>query len=255
MGGRRISKENKKPTLRERMPVWMSQRLVGGIILLSVLVVVFGFGGWWVLQPDTLPIKRVQVEGKFRYLSQKDVYDALGNLASGGFFNVDVRAVKRAAESLPWVDQASVRRVWPHTLRVEITEQIPLARWNNDKLVNVHGVLFQPALKSLPDNLPMFSGPAGTEKKVAEQFQYLSKQLASVGLAIRGLRLTDRRAWDLRLQNNVALVLGKTASDERMERFIAVYPRVLKEKVSQVQSVDMRYTNGFAVRWKDSSTG
>jgi cell division protein FtsQ len=260
MGAKRIfqqtrKQENKKLSLRERMPVWLSQRLVGGVILLTVLVAVSILGSWWLLQPDTLPIKRVQVEGQFRYLDQKDVYDALGNLASGGFFNVDVRAVKHAAESLPWVDRASVKRVWPDTLQVEIKEQVPLARWNDNKLINIHGVLFEPPVKSLPDKLPLFSGPTGTEQKVAEQYQDLSKQLASVGLIIEELRLTNRRAWDLRLKNNVALLLGKTASNERLERFVAVYPRVLKEKVLRIESVDLRYTNGFAVRWKETSRG
>jgi len=265
MGGKRTSQQTgkqqtrkqqtKKPSLRERMPVWLSQRMVGGVIILTVLATMFGVGSWWLMQPGTLPIKRVQVEGQFRYLAQKDVYDALGNLTSGGFFNVDVRAVKRAAESLPWVEHASVRRVWPDTLRVAIQEQVPLARWKDTQLVNIHGVVFAPPLNSLPEKLPHFSGPSGTEQKVAEQYQRLSKELTSVGLSVEELRLTDRRAWDLRLQNNVSLLLGKTDSDERLERFIAVYPRVLKEKVSQVESVDLRYTNGFAVRWREPLAG
>jgi cell division protein FtsQ len=51
------------------------------------------------------------------------------------------------------------------------------------------------------------------------------------------------------------LLLGKGINNERLERFISVYPKLLGEKIAQVDSVDLRYTNGFAVRWKAPSAG
>lgn len=255
MGARRKTTKIQKKTLSERMPAWINRRAVGAAILLTVVGGGLGFGSWLLVQPDTLPIKRVKVEGEFRYLDEQDVYKALGGLASGGFFNVDVRSVKQAAESLQWIDSASVRRKWPDTLKIEITEQVPLARWGKDKVMNVRGELFQPPMKGLPESLPDFSGPEGTAEKVAKQYQSLSGRLAAIGLGIEKLRLTERRAWDLKLKNGLTLILGRPASDERIERFVAVYSKVLKEKVKQIRSVDLRYTNGFAVRWEESSTG
>ena len=257
MGARRNTQPQKpkKLLLREQMPVWLNQRFLGGVMLLTILGGTLGMGVWTLVQPGTLPIKRVQVAGEFHYLDQKDLYAAMGDLASGGFFNVDVHAVKIAAESLPWVDSASVRRIWPDTLRVEVTEQVPLARWEKTKVVNVRGEVFQPSLVGLPETLPEFVGPEGTAEKVAENYQKFSQHLATVGLAIGELRLTERRAWDLRLDNGLQLMLGRTATSERLDRFVVAYPQVLGEKVSQVKSVDLRYTNGFAVRWKETSTG
>lgn len=258
MGARRKITTIKKKTLRERLPTWLNQRLVGAVILVSVIGAGMGFGSWLLVQPDTLPIKRVKVEGEFHYLSEQDVYKALGELTSGGFFNVDVRAVKLAAESLQWIDSASVRRQWPSTLQIEITEQVPLARWGKDKVINIRGEIFQPPGKGLSETLPVFSGPEGTGEKVARQYQVLSGLLASTGLTIEELRLTQRRAWDLRLNNGLILLLGRPASEERLERFVATYPKVLKEKVTQMKSIDLRYTNGFAVSWKPgngTSTG
>ena len=100
MGARRKIQKIQKKSLRERLPGWLNRRLVGAAILSSVLGVGLGAGSWLLAQPDTLPIKRVKVEGEFRHLAEQDVYNALGELTSGGFFNVDVHAVKQAAESL-----------------------------------------------------------------------------------------------------------------------------------------------------------
>lgn len=255
MGARRKVTTVQKKTLRDRLPAWISQRFVGAVILISVIGVGLGSGGWLLVQPDTLPIKRVKVTGEFRYLVEQDVFNALGELASGGFFNVDVHSVKLAAESLQWIDTASVRRIWPATLQIEINEQVPLARWGKEDLINVRGELFHPSLEKLTDALPVFSGPDGTETKVAKQYQLLSAQLSPVGLVVEELRLTERRAWDLRLKNGLKLILGRPDTEERLARFITAYPKFSKEKTEQMQSVDLRYTNGFAVRWKKSLNG
>jgi cell division protein FtsQ len=259
MGARRIVPRQKGPKQQKAprklqlslpRPQWLSRRLLGGVMLLVVAGSVLVSGGWWLSQPTTLPIERVQVEGEFRYLAREDIYAALGELASGGFFNVDVRAVKQAAESLPWVDRASVRRMWPDTLQVEITEQVPLARWGKDQVVNARGEVFTPPLQVLPVDLPVFSGPQDTAQMVAAKYQALSAQLTSVGLKIAALSLSQRRAWQLRLANGLQLLLGRAGNDAQLQRFVTVYPRVLGEKLAQMQSVDLRYTNGFAVRWK-----
>jgi cell division protein FtsQ len=257
MGARRnhTVKKSRKLDLYERLPGWFNQRLFGATLLVMVLAVPSGFGIWYLAKPDTLPIRSVKVEGEFRYLEQQDVYEALGGLASGGFFNVDVRAVKMAAESLPWVDSASVRRAWPDTLRLEITEQVPLARWGEHQVVNRRGELFQPSVKGLPENLPKFIGPSGTGQKVTVNYFLLSKKMAQINLRINEVVLTDRRAWHVRLENGLYLSLGKVVNNERLERFISVYPKLLGEKTAQVSSIDLRYTNGFAVRWKEPSAG
>lgn len=255
MGAKRNTPTTQKKSLKERLPAWFNQRLVGAVIIVSFVSTGLGLGVWLMTQPETLPIKRVTVKGEFRHLAEKDVYGTLGGLTSGGFFNVDVRAVKQAAESIQWVDSASVRRLWPETLQIEITEQVPLARWGKDEVINVRGEVFQSSVQGLSESLPVFIGPDGTEEKVARQYQLLSGLLAPVGLEIEELRLTERRAWDLRLKNGLSLLLGRPSSKERLGRFVAAYPKVLKEKVTHMKSVDLRYTNGFAVNWKESSTG
>ena len=166
---------------------------------------------------------------------------------------MDVHAVKLAAESVPWVDRASVRRVWPDTLVVEIEEQIPLAYWGSGTatLLNTRGEPFHPA--AVPAGLPRLGGPEGMEQVVAARYQTLSRQLAELNLAVVELQLSPRRAWALRLDNGLRLSLGREAGPEALARFVTVYPQVLARQVERMQGVDLRYTNGFSVRWKDET--
>lgn len=252
MGARR---NVKKPTPKQpKLESWLTRRLLGGVLLVSVVGGLLGFAVWQLAQTDTLPIQQVQVKGEFVYLDTQNLYQAVGDLASAGFFNVDVRAVKQAAESLPWVESASVRRIWPDTLRIDIREQIPLARWQAGGMVNRHGeVVLVGTTEALVD-LPLFSGPEGAAKMLAERYQHLSTSLASIELAVTELVLNERRAWQVSLNNGMRLLLGRAALDVPLSRFVVAYKNVLEEKVGNIQSVDLRYTNGFAVRWSEVSS-
>ena len=260
MGARRIvAKKNRKTPFSERLsmrlpawqaPGWLTRRLLGGAILLSTVGGVLGFSVWHLLQPDTLPIDRVQVKGSFHYLDKRELNDAIGTLANNGFFSVDVRAVKLAAERLAWVDSASVRRVWPNVLQVEIVEQVPLARWKDGRVVNRRGEIIDAKSTEQMSELPLFEGPEGSAEMLAKRFQLMSAPLAEVKLGIATLRISERRAWQVSLSNGLSLLLGRAASDAQIVRFTEAYKTVLASRAEKIQSVDLRYTNGFAVRWK-----
>ncbi len=257
MGARRIQPKMQKPVRRLpqwSMPGWLNRRLLGVLVLFGGLGSLLGYGGWQLAQPDTLPIRAVQVKGEFRYLDKADLYAALGEPASGGFFNVDVRAVKLAAESLSWVDRASVRRVWPDSLRGRVVEQVPLARWRQADgsmaLVNRRGELFAAVGTEALAQLPLFHAPAGAAEAVAARYQRLSVLLATLGMSVRELGLNQRRAWRLQLDNGVLLLLGRGGDEAVLDRFMRAWPLALAVHAEAIERVDLRYTNGFAVRWK-----
>lgn len=214
--------------------------------------VLFESGFWtvrWLRNPHTLPLRTIRVEGDLRHLSVAQLQKAVAPVATGGFFSVDVEAVRRAAKSLAWVNTASVRRVWPDTLQLDVTEQQPIARWGRDELINGHGALFAPPADTIPEGLPQLEGPKGLEPAVFKQYRAMTQALAPLGLKIAQLVEDQRRAWMLRFSNGVELKLGRARAYPRLLRFVRIYPTVLAGHIARLVSVDMRYSNGFAVRW------
>jgi cell division protein FtsQ len=60
------------------------------------------------------------------------------------------------------------------------------------------------------------------------------------------ISLSPRHAWQLRLNNGMVLELGHEQSQQRLGRFVAVYPYSLASMQHTVNYVDLRYQNGFA---------
>ncbi len=223
---------------------------VVAVVTLGVSVIAAGGMLWTTLMdPQTLPVKQLQLEAPFNKVSKEQLFDVIQPNAHGGFFNVDVDAVTTAVESLPWVEYASVRRIWPDALHVSVREQTALARWQDQALVNVSGELFFPAADSFPQGLIELDGPKSTVAQMADQFNAFKNVLGESELQMESIRLTERRAWEVHLTNGATVVLGRCDVKERLQRFVEFYPR-LSAQLSDAQHVDMRYTNGFAVKWQ-----
>lgn len=233
-------------------------RLLRWTVSMSLLVAVIGAGVYavrWAIDPHHLPIRSVQIEGEFLHLTTEQLQAAVADRVTGGFFTVNVHAVMQAAKTLPWVETASVRRIWPDAIRLAVTEQVPLARWGEAELINKRGERFAPAPDSFPPDLPSITGPDGLERAVVSGYYEMSKVLAPVGLRVNTLVQDPRRSWRLLLDNGIELKLGREDAYQRLLRFVRLYPRELAPQAEAIQAVDMRYTNGFAVSWKQPAAG
>ena len=217
--------------------------LTGKFMVLLLMTMVL-LGLLWLLQPTTLPIKRVYVEGDIERLDINDLRSLVGKKANGGFFNLNISAMRAALIELPWVRDVVVYRVWPDGLRLVIHEQTAFARWKDTGLLNEYGEYFAPGNIALFNHLPVLQGPEEAKISILEKFKLLRK----AGLPVAYLQLDERRAWQFEMTNGTHIMLGKTDFEARVKRLVGF--AVNSKKLAQVQKIDMRYTNGLAVSWK-----
>lgn len=202
------------------------------------------------------PIQRVAVQGRFQRVSPMDVERAVKERVRGaGLVSIDLAAVQRAIAGLPWVDTASVQRAWPRGLQVVVAEQVAAARWGANGILNERGELFASESRHIPAELPRLAGPIGSEQQVAQRYFAIQGRLVEAGMRITALQLDARGAWQIDLDNGVQVRLGRRQVDERFERFVAAALRLVAQRAADIDYVDMRYTNGFAVGWKGGSGG
>ena len=53
------------------------------------------------------------------------------------------------------------------------------------------------------------------------------------------------------LKNGLEINLGREQFFPRLQRLIDIYSRILADQAERIAVVDLRYVNGFAVRWAD----
>ncbi|MCF7983274.1 MAG: cell division protein FtsQ/DivIB [Thiohalocapsa sp.] len=229
-------------------------RLVTAVVLMGSLVgAVFVALDW---EPRVLPVRIVTIEGEMRGLSRESLQETIGGQITGGIVTQNLNALKDEVEGLPWIHRASVRRVWPDRLVFTVEEHEALARWGENGLVTAEGIVFRPRDGRLPAGLVRLSGADDFAPEVVERYLQWHPRLAELGLIIDALVRDARGDWSLQLLGGTELYLGTEDIGARFERLMAAYPQV--ESIGIPTRIDLRYSNGFAVRWlptADSGVG
>lgn len=189
-------------------------------------------------------LREVVVNGELEHMTRGQVQQAVRQL-KGNFFTLDLNQARSGFEKLPWVRSVSLRRQWPDGLEVVLKEQVALARWDGGGLVNTYGEVFPGETEQL---LPLFSGPAGGAPDIARQYLVFSRVLAPINLRLVHVQMSQRRAWQVWLDNGLLLVLGRERSEARIRKFVAAYNRSVVQLQWQPDYADLRYDNGFALR-------
>jgi cell division protein FtsQ len=235
-------------------PVWDSSRLISAAasVLYAVALGIVAYGGArFVSLSSAFPLSTVVVQGELQRVTRADIVGALQDRIKGTFFSVELDAGRALVEGVPWVRRAEVRRRWPDRLEVRIEEHVALARWQGGepRLVNTHGEPFSGRSEA---SLPLFSGPAGSEGDVVRRYLAFCDLLSPLSLEPRQVSLSSRLAWQLKLSNGLTVQLGRDSDKERVEerlaKFVSVYPQTLGKPGRRLEYVDLRYPNGFALQ-------
>jgi cell division protein FtsQ len=198
------------------------------------------------------PIRVISMDGAFQRVSPGQIEKAVAPFTKAGFMSADLDRIQRAVESVSWVDHARVSRSFPNSLHVTVFEETAAARWNESGLLNTRGELFVRQATHVPAELPRLSGPEGTESLVAQRYLSTQGRMLEAGMRVAALRLDERGAWEMDLDSGVTVRLGRRDVDERLDRFIRTASQVIAHRLNDITYVDMRYSNGFAIGWRNS---
>ncbi len=197
------------------------------------------------------PIRSITIEGSFQRVSALQIEEAIAGALSDGFLSANLSEIQQQIVALPWIDQANVVRRWPSQLDISVTEQVPAACWGERGLLNTRGELFVSDARHIPAELPRLSGPSNRSAEIARRYLAVREQLIPFGLDLRRVHMDARGAWEMTLQNGVDIRLGRREIEQRTELFLDVVARIITNQAADIDYVDMRYSNGFTIGWKD----
>lgn len=240
----------------------LTATIVAALGALAIVVVALA----WIAKQPVFGLRGIRIEGDVAHNSALTIRANAAPRLAGNFFTIDLGTARRAFESVPWVRQAVVRRVWPNRLAVQLEEHRPVALWVSaatgsnapDRLVNSFGEVFEANLGDVEDDaLPTLRGPDGSSAGMLTLFTRLQPLFAPLEAHIDMLTLSGRGSWHVELDSGVEIELGRGSDDEVLERtraFIATLPQVTGHFQRALHSADLRHRDGYAVRLQGVST-
>lgn len=185
----------------------------------------------------------------------------------GNFFSLDLERGRAAFQSVPWVRQAVLRRVWPDRLAVTLEEHQAVALWQDEaggeRLVNSHGEVFEANLGDVEDeDLPTLAGPASSSAQMWAMLIRIDEALRALPARVQTLRLSSRGSWRAELEGGAVIEIGRGSDDDvaaRVSRFVRTLTEVT-QRLAQADgarallAADLRHPDGYALRLRGVST-
>lgn len=228
--------------------------------LLFVVMAVVLLTSWLFRQP-IFNLSAITVRGDVLHNNAVTLRANVAPRLAGNFFTVNLVQTRAVFESVPWVRKAVVQRQFPDRLKVLLQEHQAVAYWGPEgdtRLVNSFGEVFEANQVEVESgDLPQLNGPSGQTPLVLQAYRQLSAQFEKLDMQLERLELTGQGSWRARLDSGAALELGHGSVDEiegRTQRFIATLNQVSLRYGRDLESADLRYGNGYALKLKGVTT-
>ena len=221
-------------------------REVGKLIMVALVVIV---GIWASKKIEDVSIKTIEIQSVLNHVGKSDVRTIAENYMHDGFFTVDLGSFENQLNDIPWVYRANIKREWPSKLVIQITEQEPYFRWGDDHLVNKYGEVFYAKKAQQYASLPLLIGIEGRERHLIDLYYKYSARFKQVGTDIMKLKEDARYEKEITLVDGISINVGREHVDKQIERCLYSFAMFTKAEREAIASIDLRHSNGFAIRW------
>jgi cell division protein FtsQ len=233
------------------------------LLFVGCVLGVLGACGLWLLRQPFFAIGQVAVYGSMDHISTASLRAGVAPQLGGNLFTVDLAAVRRAFEQVPWVRSAQVRREFPSSLRVQLQEHDVAAYWGqpgSGTLVDSDGQVFDVGSDDLELDLPRLLGARESAAELLRMYRALAPVLKALQSPIDALELTGHGGWRATLDSGAVIELGSGTQDvllARARRLAGTLAAVAGQQgrgVDALEYADLRHGNGYALRLRGVTT-
>ena len=197
-------------------------------------------------------ITEISIAGR-RKLGEQEILAAAGVTPHSSLLFLDVDDARHGLEAMPWVAQATVRKLYPGHLRIEIDEREPFAVWQKNgqlSVVAVDGTLLGPLGERPVSGLPQVVGYGAAAK--ARDFLALIDRYPVIREQLRASILVADRRWNLKLKNGLDIRLPETGVEAALDTLVTL-DRDKKLLSRDLTAIDLRLADRVSVRLSDEA--
>ena len=249
------------------LEVPMDIKFINGVV--SVLIGVFLFlialsGFEYFIKNSMKSLNTISIKGNMPHGDISSIRNIVTTNISGNFYSLNLLKTKQIFESIPWVDQAIVKRVYPNQIEVKLSEYKAKAIWgarDDMKLVDEVGVIFEANTEDDEyDQMPQLIGPEGQGKLMLDMYKDISMAFSPIKNKLKILELNTRGSWVAVLDGGAHIELGRGPTIDVIDRAskFSISAEKMLTKLNKnsmdIQYVDLRHSEGYALRMQGVST-
>lgn len=197
-------------------------------------------------------IESVSITGR-KQLTQDEVLAAGGVNGRSSLLFLDAAAVRDRLKADPWIAEATVQKLYPGRLMIDIVERAPYALWQENGRVSViaeDGTVLEPYVANRFLSLPLVVGKGAGPR--AREFLDLLAQYPHVRSQVKAAVFVGERRWNLRLTNGLDIRLPESGTDKAL----ATLTRLDEDEQlfsRDITAIDLRLPDRLTVRLSEDA--
>ena len=197
-------------------------------------------------------IAAVSLSGE-KHVSRAEIIAAAGVTERTSLLFLDVEAARSRLKAVPWIADATVRKLFPDRLQIRVREREPFALWQLDgklALIAADGTVIGPVLDPAFAALPLVVGRGAQTK--ARDFLALLDRYPAIREQVRASVLVAERRWNLKLKNQIDIRLPETDLGLALDTLVAL-DRDKRLLARDILAIDLRLPDRVTVRLSDAA--
>jgi cell division protein FtsQ len=186
-------------------------------------------------------------------LSRDRVLSIAGITGRSSLLILDAAKVRGRLVANPWIAEATVLKLYPGRLRIEVKERKPFALWQKDGKVHLiadDGTVLETYVPERYASLPLVVGKGA--EHAAPQLLSLVARYPLIAQRLQGSVLVAERRWDLYLKDKLVVSLPEIDPEQGLRRLVALdaEKRLLSRDITEI---DLRLADRVTVRLSDGA--
>lgn len=247
----------RSPPRKYKMPQALSGAtikyiFIGLLMLLLLLIVFMGSKRLQEAPPADLHIDASTLNAAEYAVLQQSIQQQ----HVGSFFSTDLQAIQDKILRLSWVDEVSVTRDWQQGIVITALPKKAIAHFGTERLIDAKGAVFVPAdgRELVNANYVTLQGETDKGPVIMQEMQQINEWYEPLDMHVADIILTPRMTWVVRFDTGLRVIVDNESTAQKLIALRDALNHQLKDRRAEIQSVDLRYKNGFAITWHSTAS-
>jgi len=189
------------------------------------------------------PIDEIVITSKNKEYNQKKINSYIDSLYGKNLLTIDIDEIQKNIISDSWIRDAEIAKSFPSKLTINIIQHIPIAVYNS-KIITSNGILIKSIV--LQENLPKIDDYSNDIESANHILSTSLKNLNKINLRVN--KIVIYHSLIQIYASNILLISDKEKFEKNLKRLISSFKEINEIYGKKIISIDMRYSNGFAIK-------
>ena len=197
-------------------------------------------------------ISEVALAGEHE-VSRDDILKTAGITEHTSLLFLDAAQTRARLLTNPWIAEATVLKLYPGRLRIEVKERKPFALWQKDGtvyLIAEDGTVLEAFVPQKFAGMPLVVGKGA--EHAAPDFMKLIGKFPDIAKRVQASVYVAERRWDIYLKDKIVVELPEAAPEQALATLVEL-DRTKNLLSRDITAIDLRLPDRVAVRQSDAA--